>query len=68
MTIPCPVCGDHYPGHSAEACLERVTRQRDNAICELERARWLLVLAERRERAWRGTAVLAMKVEKEEGR
>lgn len=58
MTIPCcPVCGDHYPGHSAERCLEIVTRQRNAAIRELAWSRWQLVLAERRERAWRVTMI-----------
>jgi hypothetical protein len=63
MTIPtCPTGGDVAAGHSAEACLKRVTRQRNSAIRELERARWQVVLAERRERAWQEVAVLATRL------
>lgn len=46
MIPTCPVCGDTPAGHSAEACLEIVARQRDNAIRERDEARQEL---ERRE-------------------
>ena len=46
MTIPtCSVCGG-IAGHSAEACLETVARQRNAAIRERVLARWRLLFAE----------------------
>lgn len=54
MTIP--ACGDIPAGHSAEACLKAVARQRDCAIKELELARWRLLFAESEIRRWRRVA------------